>query len=56
VDTHDEKQGTLQQLSDPALLSPWSTTRVRVALGDSGSKPRYDAVRAEYERRMGGAS
>jgi hypothetical protein len=51
-----ETDSTLQELSDPALISLWSRTRVKVALGDRASRPAYDAARAEYERRLGRAS
>lgn len=47
-----ERDDTLQDLSDPALITLWATVRVKVALGDDSSRARYETVRAEYERRM----
>jgi hypothetical protein len=56
MNTTAETGSTLQQLSDPALITLWSLARVKLALGDRASRATYDAARAEYERRMGEAS
>lgn len=47
-----EQESALRGLSDPDLMTVWAQARLRLALG-TGSKDDYEAVRAEYDRRIG---
>ena len=50
----------LRELPDPEFITLWSALRARLALAPAGSpghpelKTRYDAAKAEYQRRLGG--
>jgi hypothetical protein len=50
----------LRELPDPEFITLWASLRTRLALTPAGSpghpelKTRYDAAKAEYQRRING--
>jgi hypothetical protein len=44
----------LRELSDPDFFVYWAKVRLRYAVEHTASKQGYDAVLAEYQRRMDG--
>ena len=50
----------LRELHDPEFITVWASLRARLALTPAGTpghpeiKRRYDAARAEYQRRLDG--
>jgi hypothetical protein len=59
--SRQDTEHDLQELADPEFFSHWADVRNRLALTSPGStehaeiKRRYDAVAAEYRRRIDGA-
>jgi hypothetical protein len=56
----ENSDGDLRELSDPEFFALWAAIRCRLILTSTGSperaevKRRYDAVLAEYRRRIDG--
>ena len=58
---HDDELGYLRGLGDPEFFSQWAAARTQLALTSTSSarhtevKREYDALAAEYRRRLDGA-
>lgn len=56
----DERAGDLRKLSDPEFFTQWASVRNRLSRVTEGKaeyreiKSQYDAVAAEYRRRISG--
>ena len=58
--SEDEENRELREMNDPEFFAHWAAIRNRLIVTPTGSskhseaKRRYDAVTAEYRRRIGG--